>query len=143
MESHKENESGLLSPAGAMNFSEFLSALEETMVDYCRVDLLEGKMIFVVEDGDVYSDGLEIKDKIADKFDDGGIRQAILENHLNRLTFKDFVKTLMSCGVVSYTIHLSGQKIIYFGKNGDCCYENLKSTPNAVRPPALGTSTVQ
>ncbi|UYL10305.1 DUF1398 domain-containing protein [Bdellovibrio sp. SKB1291214] len=126
-----------------MNFSEFISTLEETLVDYCRVDLLEGKMIFVVEDGDIYSDNLDLKGKIADQFDDGGIRQAILENHLDRLTFKDFVKTLMECGVVSYTIHLSGRKVIYFGKHGDCVYENLRSKPDAVRPPALGTSTVQ
>jgi uncharacterized protein YbcV (DUF1398 family) len=143
MESQKQQETDLISPAGALNFSEFVATLEQTLVDYCRVDILEGRMIFVAEDGEVYSDTLELKDKIAEKFDDGGIRQAILDNQLDRLSFKDFVSQLMNCGVVSYTIHLSGRKVIYFGKNGDCCYENLKLKSGGALRPALGTSAVQ
>lgn len=143
MESQKPQETDLISPAGALNFSEFVASLEETLVDYCRVDLLEGRMIFVAEDGEVYSDNLELKSEISGKFDDGGIRQAILDNQMDRLSFKDFVLQLMNCGVVSYTIHLSGKKVIYFGKSGDCVYENLKLKPGAALRPALGTSTVQ
>ncbi|QDK43919.1 hypothetical protein DOM22_01445 [Bdellovibrio sp. ZAP7] len=143
MESQKQQETDFISPTGALSFSEFIASLEQTLVDYCRVDLLEGRLIFVADDGEVYSDTLDIKSDIAEKFDDGGVRQAILDNQLDRLSFKDFVSALMSSGVVSYTIHLSGNKVIYFGKNGDCCYENLKLKPGGARRPALGTSAVQ
>lgn len=129
---------------GAMKFSEFISSLELMDVEYCRVDLLENRITFSIQNGDLLEDHLDLQNnQVADKFDDGGIREAIMENQKSELTFLEFVSKLLESGVVSYTVYPFGKRTIYFGRHGDSYYENIKSEPGDVRLQGPGTLMAQ
>ncbi|WP_413559528.1 DUF1398 family protein [Bdellovibrio sp. HCB209] len=144
MDPHESGFSEEAIQAGAMKFSEFIASLEIMDVEYCRVDLLENRITFSIQNGEVLEDHLELShNTVSDKFDDGGIRAAIMENQQKELGFLEFVSKLMDSGVVSYTVYPIGKKTIYVGRHGDSYYENIKSIPDGVRHQGPETSTVQ
>ncbi|WP_413583236.1 hypothetical protein [Bdellovibrio sp. HCB288] len=125
-----------------LKFSDFLSSVEQMNIASCRLDLAEGRLVFSAHDGVVCSEDVEFDADISAKFDDGGIAQTIMSNQTLGLGLRDFVNKVMECGVSSFTIYPRGRKIIYFGLNGDCYYEFIRSAPSGARHQESGTSRV-
>jgi uncharacterized protein YbcV (DUF1398 family) len=62
---------------------------------------------------------LEILPPIASAFDAPALRAAILDSLRNGQKFTDFSRRAVEAGVAGYYAFLRGQRVTYFGRQGD------------------------
>ncbi|MBO9666828.1 MAG: DUF1398 family protein [Bdellovibrio sp.] len=125
MEIERLQETWQASLAGTLTFPEVVAKLEKIGVESYRVDLLEKRKTFVLPTGGVFVEKFEVTGKVSEKWDDGSIRKAVLDSQQGKISYREFLKIIMSAGVVSYSVYVNGRKTIYYGRNGDCCFENF------------------
>jgi len=110
---------------GRMPFSSLVTTLEKMGVESYRVDMAQQSTCYHMLNGEVMSESFHFDGDMAQDFDDGEIRLAILDLKQNHLEHKEFLKRIMKAGITSYTIFMKGRKIIFYGRNGDSYLENF------------------
>lgn len=108
-----------------MSFPILVGTLEKMGVESYRVDLTLQATCYCMVGGEVMSESFQFETDIAEDFNDGEIRAAISDSRSGRLDHKEFLKRIMGAGISSYTIFLKGQKIVYYGRNGDSYIDNF------------------
>lgn len=56
---------------------------------------------------------------IGDTFDAGQVEAAIRASQKGEIKYPNFLQQIAAAGTVYYTVHMKGQKAIYFGRHGD------------------------
>ncbi|MGE5084689.1 MAG: DUF1398 family protein [Bacillota bacterium] len=125
MEAENTKDASDFSFTSRMAFSSLIMTLEKMGVESYHVDMAQQSTCYQMLNGEVMSESFYFDGKIAQDFDDGEIRSAILDIKQNHLEYKEFLKRIMNAGIVNYVIYLKGRKIIFYGRNGDSYIENF------------------
>ncbi len=106
---------------GSMPFPQIVGELVAQGVEYYHVDYAVGSFTFYGASGDAVAAplGLEGLPAIADSFDAAGLKAAILDSQQHGQKFQVFCQRAMQAGVQGYFAFLRGQRVTYFGRQGD------------------------
>ena len=111
---------------GTMNFPQILGKLHELGIeryhcDYTRQEITyyhsNGQSLVVTVPMGEFPTGREF---LADD-----VAAAVKQSQRGEHTFVDFVRSTMAAGCVGYFVQLTGRKVQYFGRTGDCHTEHF------------------
>jgi len=107
--------------AGTISFPEVVKNLLSTGVEYYHVDYVQRRKTFYSGAGEVSVAPIDIEGlpAVADDFDVSALKANILDSQTNGQKFRDFSVRAMRNGVQGYYAFLRGQRVTYFGRNGD------------------------
>lgn len=102
-------------------FPEIVGMLIEAGVEFYQVDYLALRKTYYGGDGAVVNtpiplEGLPV---VAADFDAAALRANILDSQQNGQSWRDFSIRAMAGGVQGYFAFLRGQRVTYFGRQGD------------------------
>jgi uncharacterized protein YbcV (DUF1398 family) len=106
---------------GCMPFPEIIGRLMQEGVDHYQVDFLLRQFRFYGVAGGVVLAPLVMEDlpPVDVRFDVAALKAAIHDSQVNGQKFCDFCRRAMLAGVQSYGVFLSGQRVMYAGRQGD------------------------
>jgi uncharacterized protein YbcV (DUF1398 family) len=107
--------------AGTISFPEVVSQLLAAGVEYYHVDYVALRKMFYSADEDVVVTPITYEGlpKVASEFSAEKLRANILDSQRNGQKFRDFSRRAMEAGVQGYYAFLSGNRVTYFGRQGD------------------------
>ena len=106
---------------GTLSFPEVVGRLIAAGVEYYHVDYVGRKNTFYSAEGDVVVTPLMIEGlpAVAQDFDGAQVRAAILDSQRHGQKYRDFTRRVMTAGVQGYIAYLRGQRVTYWGRQGD------------------------
>ena len=107
--------------AGTISFPEVVQTLLSTGVDYYHVDYIQRRQTFYSGAGEVVVVPIDLAGlpAVAADWDVAALRANIRDSQQNNQKFRDFSFRAMNHGVQGYHAFLRGQRVTYFGRNGD------------------------
>jgi len=107
--------------AGTISFPEVVKNLLSTGVEYYHVDYVQRRKTFYSGTGEVAVTSIDIEGlpSVAADFDAAALKANIHDSQQNNQKFRDFSIRAMKNGVQGYYAFLRGQRVTYFGRNGD------------------------
>jgi uncharacterized protein YbcV (DUF1398 family) len=107
--------------AGTISFPEVVSQLLAAGVEYYHVDYVALRKTFYSADGNVAVTPINYEGlpPVAAEFLIENLRANILDSQRNKQKFRDFTRRAMEAGVQGYFAFLRGQRVTYFGRQGD------------------------
>jgi uncharacterized protein YbcV (DUF1398 family) len=121
MNSDKVRSSAQATLDGSIPFPQIVGNLIADGVEYYYVDFASKSFTFYSATGASVNvplsfEGLPL---IAENFDATELRKAILDSQQNSQKFQRFCQRATSAGVQGYFAFLRGQRVTYFGRQGD------------------------
>jgi uncharacterized protein YbcV (DUF1398 family) len=106
---------------GSMPFPDIVDQLMGNGVAYYRVDYVTCTMAFYSAAGTVVTAPITFEHLplIANDFDAPALKAAIVDSQQHGQKFRVFCARAMQAGVHGYTAYLRGQRLVYFGHQGD------------------------
>ena len=107
--------------AGSLPFPEIVGRLIAEGVEYYCIDYVALQMRFYSAEGSLVTAPLNFEGipAIATDFDAAALKAAILDSQLNGQKFRDFSHRAAAAGVAGYFAFLRGQRVTYWGRQGD------------------------
>jgi uncharacterized protein YbcV (DUF1398 family) len=118
------NEIALLAKAtqdGSMPFPEIVGKLIANGVEYYHVDYATRSFTFYSASGAAVLAPIIFEElpSIAEDFDVGALKAAIVGSQQQGQKFRAFCGRAMQAGVQGYMAYLRGKRVTYFGRQGD------------------------
>jgi len=106
---------------GSMPFPQIVGKLIENGVEYYHVDYAASCFTFYSAAGAVVTAPLTLAGlpPIAEYFDAAALKAAILDSQQHGQKFPAFCERALRAGVQGYFAFLRGQRVTYFGREGD------------------------
>lgn len=106
---------------GTISFPEVVGQLLSAGVEYYHVDYVGLRTTFYSADGDVVVTPVPIEGlpPVAAAFDVSALRANIRDSQINHQSYRDFTRRAMAAGSQGYFAFLRGQRVTYFGRQGD------------------------
>ena len=106
---------------GSMPFPEIVGKLIANGVEYYHVDYATRLFTFYSADGAAVIAPLSFEglSSIAEDFDAAELKAAILDSQRHGQKFRVFCERAVRAGVQGYFAFLRGQRVTYFGRQGD------------------------
>ncbi|AZN37169.1 DUF1398 domain-containing protein [Iodobacter ciconiae] len=106
---------------GSIPFPEVVRKLMETGVEYYHVDYVALQKTYYSASGEIIKTPINYEGlpSVSADFNADALRMAILDSQQNGQHYRDFSKRAMSAGVQGYIAFLRGQRVTYWGRNGD------------------------
>lgn len=106
---------------GTMAFPDVVRLLIETGVESYHVDYTTLRKTFYSAEGDIVVTPIpwENLPPVAADFNAQELRAAILDSQLHGQKYRDFSTRVMRAGVQGYIAFLRGQRVTYWGRQGD------------------------
>ncbi len=121
-------ETSARSLAGTMTFPEVVQTLAAIGLESYTVDLVRAIKTFYMPNGETHTEVLSIqKTKIGERFSKQKVIDAINAIKERKLNFRQFLTEIMLAGTTTYTVYITGDRTIYFGRNGDFHIESFAS----------------
>ncbi len=107
--------------SGSLPFPEIVGNLISTGVEYYHVDYVLLQISFYSNEGSVVVAPLTYEGlpPVAKEFDAQALRAAIQASQSEGQKFREFSQRAMKAGVQGYYAFLRGQRVTYFGRQGD------------------------
>lgn len=107
--------------AGTMPFPEIVGTLIEAGVEYYHVDYVGLRKTFYSATGETMTTTITYEGlpSVAADFDLAALRADILDSQRHGQKYRDFTRRAMAAGVQGYFAFLRGQRVTYFGRQGD------------------------
>lgn len=107
--------------AGDMPFPQIVAQLIEADVEFYHVDYLALLKTYYSGSGATVAISIPYENlpTVAADFDVQALRANILDSQQNNQHFRDFSIRAMQAGVQGYFAFLRGQRVTYFGRQGD------------------------
>jgi uncharacterized protein YbcV (DUF1398 family) len=106
--------------AGSITFPDVVGILIGEGVESYRADLVRMEEAFYMPSGETFVEEIAFPAApIADRFDASEVVAAIRDSQAGRSKYREFLSRVMRAGVANYVTYLRGQKVIYFGRNGE------------------------
>lgn len=107
--------------AGEKPFPQIVAMLIEAGVESYHVDYLALRKTFYSGEGAFVSTPIPLEGlpPVAAEFDAAALRANILDSQQNGQCWRDFTHRAMRGGVQGYFAFLRGQRVTYFGRQGD------------------------
>ena len=113
---------------GNIHFGQVIGQLVGAGVESYHVDYRSGRTTYYMPDGSTADFRFEKpKDGIADAFDGGAVRAAILGAQQGRVMYPEFKKLSQQAGCVGYTVWIAGRHVVYLGRRGETHVEQFPS----------------
>ncbi|WP_286355030.1 DUF1398 family protein [Geothrix oryzae] len=121
MDANKVLKAAQATLTGSMPFPEIVARLIGNGVEYYYVDYASRLFTFYSTEGAVVQAPLSFEDlpAISEDFDKASLRAAIVDSQQHGQKFRDFSKRAVAAGVQGYFAFLRGQRVTYFGRQGD------------------------
>ena len=115
------SESAQATLAGSMPFPEIVGRLIQAGVEYYHVDYVALRKCFYSPTGEVVTTPINYEGlpPVSDDFNSSELRAAILDSQLHNQHYREFTRRAMEAGVQGYIAFLRGQRVTYWGRNGD------------------------
>ena len=115
------NEAARATHTGDVPFPEVVRRLLETGVEYYHVDYVAMRTKFYGAGEGVATTPITFEElpPIAADFDAPALRAAILDSQQHGQPYREFSRRARAAGVVGYIAFLRGQRVTYWGRNGD------------------------
>lgn len=105
---------------GSIHFGEVIGRLLGVQVESYHVDYRSGRTTCYLPDGDTMDFGFELpQDGVAEEFDAGAVRSAILGAQQGRVMYPEFKQLTQRAGCVGYTVWIAGRHVSYHGRKGE------------------------
>jgi uncharacterized protein YbcV (DUF1398 family) len=106
---------------GSIPFPEVVRRLMGTGVEYYHVDYVALQKTYYSASGEIIKTPITYEGlpSVSANFDADALRAAILDSQQNGQHYRDFTRRAMSAGVQGYMAFLRGQRVTYWGRNGD------------------------
>jgi uncharacterized protein YbcV (DUF1398 family) len=106
---------------GTLSFPEIVGQLLSAGVEYYHVDYVGRRKTFYGMNGAAVTTPITFEGlpPVAENFDAVELRSDILDSQRNGQHFRDFTRRAMAAGVQGYFAFLRGQRVTYFGRQGD------------------------
>jgi uncharacterized protein YbcV (DUF1398 family) len=106
---------------GSIPFPEVVRRLMETGVEYYHVDYVALQKTYYSASGEVIKTPINYEGlpSVSADFNADALRMAILDSQQNGQHYRDFTTRAMRAGVQGYIAFLRGQRVTYWGRNGD------------------------
>jgi uncharacterized protein YbcV (DUF1398 family) len=106
---------------GSIPFPEVVRRLMETGVEYYHVDYVALQKTYYSASGEIIKTPINYEGlpAVSADFNADALRMAILDSQQNGQHYRDFTTRAMRAGVQGYIAFLRGQRVTYWGRNGD------------------------
>jgi uncharacterized protein YbcV (DUF1398 family) len=105
--------------AGKISFSEVIKRLIANDVERYIVDLVGFKITYFSNDGQVHESSFKLDThEIAQEFNAIEVKSAIKNSQQAKINFQTFLKRIMLAGCTHYEVFITGEKVIYIGRDG-------------------------
>ena len=106
---------------GDMPFPQIVAQLIEAGVEFYHVDYLALRKTFYDGNGGIVTTAIPYENlpTVAADFDAPALRANILDSQQKNQHYRDFTTRAMQAGVQGYFAFLRGQRVTYFGRQGD------------------------
>ncbi len=106
---------------GTLAFPEIVGLLLSTGVEYYHVDYVGRRKTFYGATGDAVVTPIPFEDlpAVADDLDVAALKADIVDSQQHGQSFRAFSRRAMAAGVLGYYAFLRGQRVTYFGRQGD------------------------
>lgn len=106
---------------GTLPFPEIVGQLLSTGVEYYHVDYICLRTTFYSAEGDAMETPITFEDlpPVAPEFDAAALEANIIDSQQRGQKYRDFTRRAMEQGVQGYFAFLRGQRVTYFGRQGD------------------------
>lgn len=113
-------------------FPAVVHKLAGTGVDGYRADLLKLRNTYYDRAAAAVDEAIPLADApaIAARFDGDAVAAAVKAIQQKQVGYAEFLRRIMRAGCASYSVHFSGRKAMYFGRNGDCYTEPFPGQKN-------------
>ena len=120
---------------GSIPFPEVVRRLMETGVEYYHVDFVALQKTYYSASGEIIKTPINYEGlpSVSADFNADALQMAILDSQKNGQHYRDFTARAMSAGVQGYIVFLRGQRVTYWGRNGD---QHIEWFPGAKRESA-------
>jgi uncharacterized protein YbcV (DUF1398 family) len=107
--------------SGTISFPEVISQLLAAGVEYYHVDYVGLRNTFYSADGNLVVTPINFErlPDVAAEFSVENLRSNILDSQHNGQKYREFTRRAMAGGVQGYFAFLRGQRVTYFGRQGD------------------------
>jgi uncharacterized protein YbcV (DUF1398 family) len=118
--------------AGTMSFPEVVRTLTAAGVEAYHVDYVSLRKTYYGADGSTAATALsfETLPPVAENFDAVALRAAIADSQQKGQKYREFTHRAMNAGVQGYIAFLRGQRVTYWGRQGD---QHIEWFPGAER----------
>ena len=106
---------------GTMTFPEVVRLLLNAGVEYYHVDYVGLRKTFYSATGDLVVTPIPYEGlpAVAESFDAPALHDTIRDSQQSGQKYRDFTRRAMAAGTQGYLAFLRGQRVTYFGRNGD------------------------
>lgn len=107
--------------AGTISFPEVVGRLLATGVEYYHVDYIGMRKTFYSAEGEMVVTAIDYEGlpPVSAEFSAEAMKANILDSQRNGQKYRDFTRRSMEAGVQGYFAFLRGQRVTYFGRQGD------------------------
>lgn len=107
--------------AGTMSFPEVVGNLLKAGVVFYYVDYLQQQKTFYSITNDSVSTRISYQNlpTVPTQLDKAHLKAIILDSQSNHQTYESFTRRAMQAGTVGYFAFLVGQRVVYWGRDGE------------------------
>jgi uncharacterized protein YbcV (DUF1398 family) len=117
--------------AGIMTFPDIVGRLAEIGVERYHADYSRSEITYYWSNGKSYIVATPHEThETGTAFSASGVEAAVRQSQRNEHTYLDFIRKTMAAGCVGYFVQITGRRVHYFGRNGDCHTELFPPAPN-------------
>lgn len=114
------------SEAGRMTFPEVIQTLSGAGVESYCADLMTGLDTFYLSDGQTHAEKMSLAPgRISESFSQEALAAAIRAAQKDEIRYPEFLKRAMAAGTAAYRVFITGKRVIYIGRRGDCHIEEF------------------
>jgi uncharacterized protein YbcV (DUF1398 family) len=115
---------------GALTFPEIVGKLASVGVERYHADYPRQEITYYMSD----EESLVVNTPhplhpIAKDFSATSVEAAVRQSQRNEHSYLDFIRKTTAAGCVGYFVQITGRRVIYFGRDGDCHIEHFPSAP--------------
>lgn len=119
---------------GALNaeltFPETIGTLAQMGVERYHADYSRQEITYYLPDGEsLIVTTAHPSHPTGTDFSAPAVEAAVRQSQRNEHTYLDFIQKTMAAGCVGYFVQITGRRVIYFGRNGDCHIEHFPPAP--------------
>ncbi len=116
---------------GERTFAEIVRQLAEIGVERYHADYSRQEVTYYFPDGNSAVVATpHPAHATAEEFAPAAVEAAVRKSQRNEHTYLDFIEKTMSAGCVGYFVQITGRRVIYFGRTGECHVEHFPAAPN-------------
>jgi uncharacterized protein YbcV (DUF1398 family) len=116
--------------AARITFPEVVRRLHGAGVERYHADLSRGENTYYLPDGRSHVEPLGDRDgATAGPFSAESVASAIKQVQCGQMTYPSFVREIKAAGCVGYSVHITGRRVHYFGRDGDLHTEPFPPAP--------------